>query len=82
MLKKGAILVLSLLIVFLALVSKSHGARVYLLKVDSAITPATANFIIFAISKAQKEGAQALVIELDTPGGLVESTKGDSKSHA
>jgi membrane-bound serine protease (ClpP class) len=75
MLKKGVILALSSLIVFLALVSKSHGARVYLLKVDSAITPATANFIIFAISKAQKEGAQALVIELDTPGGLVESTR-------
>ena len=63
------------LLIFLFFVSTSFAGRVYLLRVDSAITPATANFIIFGISKAQKEGAQTLIIELDTPGGLVESTR-------
>ncbi len=53
----------------------SLASNVYLLKIDSAITPATANFFLYGLAKAQKDGAKALILELDTPGGLVESTR-------
>ncbi|MEO8605651.1 MAG: NfeD family protein [bacterium] len=51
------------------------GREVLLLTVDGIINPATASFIAEGISAAQARGAAALVIELDTPGGLLESTK-------
>ena len=37
------------------------------------IDPASASFIVRAISTAETDGAQALVIRLDTPGGLMDS---------
>jgi membrane-bound serine protease (ClpP class) len=42
---------------------------------DEAITPATARFVRRAIQHAERERAQCLVIVLDTPGGLVDSTR-------
>lgn len=43
--------------------------------IDGPISPASGEFIEDAIADAAAEGAEALVIELDTPGGLVESTR-------
>jgi membrane-bound serine protease (ClpP class) len=42
---------------------------------DEPITPTTARFIRRAIQQAENEGAACLVIVLDTPGGLVDSTR-------
>ena len=39
-------------------------------KVNDAVNPIMAEFIIKNIEKAEKEGSEAIVIELDTPGGL------------
>jgi membrane-bound serine protease (ClpP class) len=39
------------------------------------INPATADFIRESIEQSAHDGAQALVIQLDTPGGLLTSTK-------
>jgi membrane-bound serine protease (ClpP class) len=50
--------------------------HVDLITVDAGINPATADFIHESIFEARHDGAQALIIELDTPGGLLESTKG------
>ena len=50
-------------------------AVVYRAVVDGAISPASAEFLADAIATAAEARAQALVIELDTPGGLVESTR-------
>src|SRR5512135_1693280 len=47
---------------------------VYLIKVDAPITPTVAEYIIKAIDRAAKSTAEALIIELNTPGGLVDST--------
>lgn len=49
--------------------------RVGLAKVDGAIGPATAGYISRAIDRAEEEDFQCLIIQLDTPGGLLESTK-------
>lgn len=45
------------------------------IQVKDAIHPITAEYISDAIDKADKEEAALLVIQLDTPGGLLESTK-------
>ena len=43
--------------------------------IDAGINPATADFIHESLLTAARGGAQALIIELDTPGGLLDSTK-------
>lgn len=48
---------------------------VYTIQIDGIINPASANFIIDAIDRATKQDAQCLIIQLDTPGGLLESTR-------
>lgn len=45
------------------------------IRVAGAIGPATATYIARAIGEAAAQQAQCLIIELDTPGGLLESTK-------
>jgi membrane-bound serine protease (ClpP class) len=49
--------------------------HVDLITIDAGINPATADFIHESILSAEHGGAQALIIELDTPGGLLDSTK-------
>ena len=43
---------------------------------SDTIQPVTAGELDRAIAKANTDGAQALLIELDTPGGLLDSTRG------
>src|SRR5690349_7589222 len=49
--------------------------KVATIRVEGAIGPATAGYIARAIDETSKQGAQCLVIQLDTPGGLLDSTK-------
>jgi membrane-bound serine protease (ClpP class) len=49
--------------------------HVALIKIDGAIGPATASYIARGIDEASAQGAQCLIIQLDTPGGLLDSTK-------
>jgi membrane-bound serine protease (ClpP class) len=49
--------------------------RVSLIKVEGPIGPATAGFIARAIDQAAENHSPCLVIQLDTPGGLLDSTK-------
>jgi membrane-bound serine protease (ClpP class) len=50
-------------------------STVYVAKVSGGINPAVADYLDKAIEQAEGAGADALVIELDTPGGLASSTK-------
>jgi membrane-bound serine protease (ClpP class) len=52
-----------------------RAADVALIKVKGGIGPATVNYISRAIALAEKRQDVCLIIELDTPGGLVTSTK-------
>lgn len=49
--------------------------KVVSITVNEGINPASAEFIHQAIIKAQKENAECLVINLNTPGGLLTSTR-------
>ena len=48
---------------------------VELIDIDGSINPAVAHFIEDSIAAAQMGGARALIIELDTPGGLMTSAE-------
>src|SRR6202040_2373942 len=56
---------------------KAFGAaeKVSLIKIDGAIGPATASYISRSIAEASAQNAQCLVIQLNTPGGLLDSTQ-------
>ncbi|HTC13690.1 MAG TPA: nodulation protein NfeD [Chthoniobacterales bacterium] len=58
-----------------ALTTMASGARVCLSKVDGAIGPATASYISRSVDEAQSKGVQCLIIQLNTPGGLLDSTR-------
>jgi membrane-bound serine protease (ClpP class) len=47
---------------------------VEVLKVEGAITPVTAKYIDEAIVKAEENQAECLIVQMDTPGGLMEAT--------
>jgi membrane-bound serine protease (ClpP class) len=50
-----------------------QAAQVGLIKINGAIGPATASYISRAIDAASARGDECLVIQLDTPGGLLDS---------
>lgn len=58
-----------------AFATMASGAKVCLSKVDGAIGPATASYIARSVDEAQSKGVQCLIIELNTPGGLLDSTR-------
>jgi len=62
--------VLGLILSLPAAPAVAQSPQIYVIEVDGVISPASAEFIIKSLDQASKAGAQALVIELDTPGGL------------
>ena len=49
--------------------------HVDLIVIDGTINPAVDDFIRESIGRAKSNGARALIIQLDTPGGLLSSTR-------
>jgi membrane-bound serine protease (ClpP class) len=49
--------------------------KVSLINIDGAIGPATASYISRSIEDARAQNVQCLVIQLNTPGGLLDSTQ-------
>ena len=50
-------------------------APIYFIEVNGAISPGTAGFVSSSLKKATEEKAQALLIAIDTPGGLAQSMR-------
>lgn len=59
----------------LAMSAQSQHAHINRIVVDASINPAVGDFIHENIDQSAQEGALALIIQLDTPGGLLNSTK-------
>jgi membrane-bound serine protease (ClpP class) len=55
--------------------SGAGSAEIALIEIEGVIGPATAGYIGRAIERAADRGAQCLIIRLDTPGGLLDSTQ-------
>jgi len=49
--------------------------KVSFINIDGAIGPATATYISRSIETARSQNAQCLIIQLNTPGGLLDSTQ-------
>ena len=56
------------------LISAAPPSTVEVLSVDGTIVPVVADYIAHGISRAEKDSATVCIIELDTPGGLLDST--------
>lgn len=61
--------------VIILLPSSSFEQKVISITINEGINPSTAEYIQQGIEKAQKENAECLVINLNTPGGLLTSTR-------
>lgn len=73
-----AVLFFALALMGLSVLAQSQGAsspRVDLIVIDGSINPAVDDFIRESIARAKLNGARALIIQLDTPGGLLSSTR-------
>jgi membrane-bound serine protease (ClpP class) len=66
-----------ILLAIIAVVALSAASSAQVLKIvlNDTIQPITEEYIARAIDEAQRSNAQAVLIELNTPGGLVESTR-------
>jgi membrane-bound serine protease (ClpP class) len=64
-------------ICFLLLIGVIHAqtGKVVVLTADCAIHPACADYVQSGIEKANEEDAECLVVKLNTPGGLLKSTR-------
>ncbi|HHS12155.1 MAG TPA: nodulation protein NfeD [bacterium] len=56
------------------LFAEVRAGDIHWIQVDGPITPVTAKYIIDAVDRAAKEDAELLIIQMDTPGGLMQST--------
>ncbi|MGE8321757.1 MAG: NfeD family protein [Pseudomonas sp.] len=61
-----------LLLMLLGIVPGGQAApgAVWVLGIDDAIGPASADYLVRSLAQAQAQGAQLVVIRMDTPGGL------------
>jgi membrane-bound serine protease (ClpP class) len=55
--------------------SASAGQRVDVIRVEGVINPVAARFVEESIDRAAQDGSLCLIVELDTPGGLMESMR-------
>ena len=55
--------------------SAPSSKKIHVIEIDAPITPVVAEYIIKSIDRAAKANVEALIIQLNTPGGLVESTQ-------
>jgi len=50
--------------------AETNAPKVYVVRIQAPITPVVAEFVAYSLKKAQEMKAEAIVLELDTPGGL------------
>ena len=59
-----------------ALCGQSEAAHVNVIELDNQIiSPVTQQYLVEALARSEEDGAECLVVILDTPGGLLESTR-------
>ena len=74
--KTNAFIVFIILSVVLLFAPASNAATAYFVEVKGVITEPTRKYVQKSIDRAAEENAAALVIKLDTPGGILDATRG------
>ncbi|GIX46459.1 MAG: serine protease [Candidatus Tectimicrobiota bacterium] len=62
-------------LLWLGVTSARALTHVDVLTVEGVINPVVVEYMTAGIARAEEEGARAVIFQLDTPGGLVESTR-------
>jgi len=78
--KKVFFLLITLLTLFFvtyiaARLYSAQSNKIYILNVEGVINPVISGYILKGISEAELNNADAVLIKLDTPGGMLESTR-------
>jgi membrane-bound serine protease (ClpP class) len=68
-------LILSFLIFSTSITFAQPASVIYLLNIEGAINPITAQYIVDGIEEAEDKQAECVIIQMDTPGGLDESMR-------
>ncbi len=66
---------LSLAILLCATITVASAQTVHVITIDATINPAIAEYIGAEIDAAHRDGAECLIVRLNTPGGLLKSTR-------
>ncbi|HJH26086.1 MAG TPA: nodulation protein NfeD, partial [Methanophagales archaeon] len=77
---RGILLILVLLSISFAFVANSGGevgdkTVIYVLRIEGTITEGTSLEVMEGLREAEEINAEAVLVELNTPGGLVDSTR-------
>ena len=56
--------------------STTESQLVYVLTFEGAVTPVLDKYILDSITAGEEAGAELIILQLDTPGGSVDVTKG------
>jgi membrane-bound serine protease (ClpP class) len=72
---RAAVAAVGLLVLAAAAPARAADAPVATVRIDGVISPVTLRLVETALARAQADQAQALVIQLDTPGGLERSMR-------
>src|SRR5262245_57950203 len=59
--------------------ARAAGPHVDVVTIDGEVNPTSTRYLSDAIDQAQQDGASALVLKLDTPGGDLDSMNADVK---
>lgn len=71
----GLVFLVSAILLLQSVGGQAQTPAIYVLRAVGSINPGLAEFILEGIKEAEKQQAEALVIQLDTPGGLDSSMR-------
>lgn len=74
MFKKNIILIFTILLISVSVYSANEN-KYALIELNGAVNPVVADHIVDSISQAANDGCSFVILTIDTPGGLVSSTR-------
>ena len=64
-----------ILVILLSVTAAAQTGQVDIIRVEGVIGPVTAEFVTESLDRAVRDGSICLIVELDTPGGLMDSMR-------